>query len=92
MYFELLTNFGIFGTVLFMLYALTKVSSVFKACIQSKARSELALTLSICVAVAIHGIADITMFWPQTGFIIAFVLVNPNIYRCDKQNEAGCEA
>lgn len=71
---ELLLNFGVVGTSLFVTVIglnMSKIASIYKHRI---AQRKFALSLSVLAAVIIHGMLDITFFWPQTAVLVIGVL------------------
>lgn len=50
---------------------MSKIASIYKHRI---AQRKFALSLSVLAAVIIHGMLDITFFWPQTAVLVIGVL------------------
>ena len=80
LYIELLINFGIIGFLLLSLFVLNKIFSCLKICYQQKDSLSIALIGSAALCIAVHGCADITIFWPQTGIFAALLFASPQVY------------
>ncbi len=83
LYIEVLLNFGIIGAFLLFGYSLIRIFSCFKTCKQEKSRNGVALIVTVCLAIFLHGLADTTIFWPQTGFFAIFLLISSDVYQHD---------
>jgi O-antigen ligase len=71
---EMLVSFGIVGTFFLLMYFGATFRDMAKRFRQSPVKKIYALVFA-CVAVTIiHGIADVTVMWPQTGMLLALVL------------------
>lgn len=84
---EIVMNFGLVGTAFFMTYCVTSVAKCLKACFSMRNRTTFALVLSAALTIVIHGMLDITIFFPQTGFFAVFLLTCPQIYDEEKTNQ-----
>jgi hypothetical protein len=77
---EVLINFGIIGSLFLFLYCYDKVKQCIQNCIRSNDKFSLALILAVVCGILIHGLADNTIFWPQTGFFAVLLLAKPEVY------------
>ncbi len=91
LYVELLLNFGLCGTFSIAAYCIKKMVCNVKAAVKATDKLSLSFMLSIAVGVLVNGMADITLFWPQTGFMIVFILINPKMFISEKNNEEANE-
>jgi O-antigen ligase len=80
LYIEILLNFGLIGFFSLGGYSVFTTLESAKNCIRSKDRLSLALVISTACAVLIHGMADTTLFWPQTGIFVVYILSTPRLY------------
>ena len=87
LYIEMLLNFGILGTASLGLYCAERVWKCVRNAARSRNSLDLALILSSLASILIHGIADLTIFWPQTGFFAVFLLTLPQAYLSDSSKE-----
>ncbi len=83
-YMEVLINFGIIGSVFLLLYCYDKVKQCIQNCIKARDKASLAFVLAIVCGILIHGLADNTIFWPQTGFFAVLLLAKPEVYVNDQ--------
>ena len=65
-YFEMIVNFGVVGTVIFLDFSIKYYLAIWKVCFKEKKTKITSLILAITAAALVHGIADITLFWIQT--------------------------
>ena len=74
LYLDVLLNFGIVGTA-FLVYFFLKWVKIFVINLfrRVSTREEL-LVLSMTVAVLIHGVTDVTIFWIQTAMLFLLVI------------------
>jgi len=80
LYIEVLLNFGVIGTFFLAAFSIKKALSSIQNCIKSKDRLCLALVASAITAVVVHGLADTTLFWPQTGIFPVLLISIPHLY------------
>jgi O-antigen ligase len=73
-YLDMLVNFGIVGTVLFVWYFVKYYASVFKQCFRMKNPMITSLILAVTAADLVHGCTDITLLWIQTFPLFMLVL------------------
>ncbi len=86
LYIELLINFGLLGSIPLALFCISKCISCIKNCIKSNSRLNLSFVIAAICAVCIHGLADTTILWPQTGFFAVFVLSAPKVFEKEKED------
>lgn len=92
LYLEILLNFGLVGGLSIGAYSVSNVFRSVKTSFGSKDLVSLSLIISLTAAILIRGMADTTLFWPQTGFLAVLVLCNPNVFRFNGQDNARkCE-
>jgi O-antigen ligase len=73
-YFEMLLNFGVTGTVLLVWYFMKYYAAVITACFKGKKTMITSLILSVSAATFIHGITDLTLLWIQTLPLFLIIL------------------
>ncbi|MDO4568699.1 MAG: O-antigen ligase family protein [Clostridia bacterium] len=71
---ELLLNFGVVGTSLLTSVILINIRRISQMHKHHICQRKFALALATLAAVLVHGLTDITFFWPQTGLLIIGVL------------------
>ncbi len=81
-----LLNFGVVGMGLLAPYFFQNIKKTVQMYTEGRDKSRAFLTFTIVFAVLLHGLTDITVFWPQTGMLIAVVLGSVGIY--EKQTAA----
>jgi O-antigen ligase len=74
LYLELLLNFGVVGTGLFLWYFIRYYMSVIKVCFIKKRVLINSLILAVTIAALVHGIVDITLMWIQTLPLFLIIL------------------
>lgn len=77
---ELLMNFGIVGTVLFLKYFIEYSKGLYKACISKNKCMIYALILAVVAASMIHGLTDLTLMWIQTLPLFLLILAGLGAY------------
>jgi O-antigen ligase len=77
---ELLMNFGIVGTGLFLWYFIEYVKGLYKVCIGQKKCMIYSLILAITAASMIHGLTDLTLMWIQTLPFYLLILAGLGAY------------
>lgn len=76
---EMLVSFGLVGTFFLLMHFGATFWDIGKRFRQSPYKKIYALVFA-CVAVTIiHGIADVTVMWPQTGMLLALILAGAGI-------------
>ncbi len=88
LYIEILLNFGLIGAICLGSFVMICAGKCIKCCLHAKDKLSLALVFSTITAIFVHGLADTTIFWPQTGFFVVFLLSCPRIYG-KKTNQCG---
>ncbi|MBQ9942680.1 MAG: O-antigen ligase family protein, partial [Christensenellaceae bacterium] len=73
-------NFGFVGVALMVPGALALLHRAGEVYARRNDRPRMALLFSVLTAVFIHGMTDITAFWPQTGFLVLLCLAGVGIY------------
>ena len=70
----MLLNYGIIGCGVFLTFIIAQVKQLWKWLKRKAYRGITLLTVSLTIAVLIHGITDVTIFWIQTGllFMLAY--------------------
>ncbi len=82
---ELLMDFGILGTVLFLWYFVKYTITLVKTYFNDKKTRITSLVFAISAAALIHGLADLTLMWIQTLPLFLFILAGLGAY--EKKNE-----
>jgi len=80
LFIELLMDFGMIGAAFLFTYCILSVKNCMKASIMSKDKTSLALIISTVLCILIHGMFDITIIFPQTGFFAVFLLAIPKMF------------
>lgn len=80
LYLELILNFGLIGTGLFLIYYFNFYKKVIKICFNEKKTMITALILAVSAAAFVHGIADITLLWVQTMPLFFIILSGLGAY------------
>lgn len=75
-----LLNFGLVGVALLIPFLLSYIRSVFHLYRTEQQSGLFMLCVGVTLAILLHGITDVTVFWPQTGLLIAFVYSATGIY------------
>lgn len=88
LYLESLLNFGIIGSTFLGSYSFIKIFQCIKKCRKNALRLEFSLALCFAVTVILHGLADTTVFWPQTGFFVVFLFIQPNIFNNESKGDS----
>jgi O-antigen ligase len=73
-YLDLLLNFGIIGTGLFLCYTARFYKTVFTVCFREKNKMITSLILAVTAAALVHGTTDITLLWVQTLPLFLLIL------------------
>lgn len=87
LYIEILLNFGVIGAGFLASYVLILVFRCFRNCKQNLLKAEFTLVLTAFLSIAVHSLADTTIFWPQTGFFAVLLLAAPDLYNNQNQGE-----
>ncbi|WP_281532574.1 O-antigen ligase family protein [Anaerocolumna aminovalerica] len=77
---ELLMDFGIVGTVLFLWYFVKYTITLVKTFINEKKTRITSLIFAISAAALVHGLADLTLMWIQTLPLFLFILAGLGAY------------
>lgn len=80
LYLDLLLNFGIIGTVLFLWYFIKYYISLLHICFKEKNTRITALIIAVTAAALVHGITDLTVLWIQTLPLYLFLLSGLGAY------------
>lgn len=80
LYLETLLNFGVIGFLSLFGFMGWKSGKSLLILHRVGARREFALVLAVLCAVLIHGLTDITVFWPQTGLFAVILLAGMPAY------------
>lgn len=92
LFIECLLNFGIVGA--FPLAGFFVISTKNSVCafVHTKGnheKNEIALILSLVAAILIHGLADITIFWPQTAIFAVLIICCPQNFAESYRKDAS---
>ena len=79
-YLDVILNFGVSGTVLFLWYFITYYISVIKVCFKEKNVLITSLILAVTAAALVHGATDITLLWIQTLPLFLLILAGLGAY------------
>jgi Lipid A core - O-antigen ligase and related enzymes len=82
-YLDLLMNFGIIGTILFLWYFVCYYKSVIKIGIVEKKTSITSLIIAVTIVALVHGIIDVTLLWIQTLPLFLIILSGIGAYEKD---------
>jgi len=85
-YLEMILNFGIAGTIIFLRLFIQYYKIVIKVCFKEKNTLITTLIISLTVAALVHGVADITLMWVQT--LPLFMIVLSGIGAYEKHDKA----
>ncbi|MGO4937209.1 O-antigen ligase family protein [Fundicoccus sp. Sow4_H7] len=72
-----LANYGLFGIFILFNALFDYVNRLIEALKISEIRLEVGLVLAFIVAVLVHGLVDVSIFWLQTGFVFLIVCLCP---------------
>jgi len=86
LYLDALLNFGVVGVCLLLPYFLQNLRAAARMYVDNIDKKRAFLTAGIVFAVLLHSLTDATIFWPQTGMLLALVLSGVGIY--EKQGAA----
>lgn len=73
-YLDMLLNFGIVGTALFLWYFVRYFITVLVKCFKERNTMISALILAVTASALVHGATDITLLWVQTLPFMVFIL------------------
>jgi O-antigen ligase len=85
-YLDMLINFGVLGTVLFVWYFVKYYISVAKQCFKKKNTMITSLILAVTAAALVHGSTDITLLWIQTLPLFLLILSGLGVYEEKEEN------
>lgn len=77
---EMLMSFGTVGTGLGVSFFAINIAKLYRLYKKKVCHHRFTLAIALLLAVMIHGITDITIFWPQTGALISIVLLYSSSY------------
>lgn len=72
---DALNNYGLIGISLLWVASIDSIRLIVLSIKQRKCPHELGLILSLSVAIFVHGIVDVAIFWLQTGLLASFIVV-----------------
>ncbi len=74
LFLDMMLNYGIIGCGVFLTFMIAQVKQLWKRLKRKAYKGITLLTVSLTIAVLIHGITDVTIFWIQTGllFMLAY--------------------
>ncbi|UUX34172.1 O-antigen ligase family protein [Fundicoccus culcitae] len=78
-----LANYGLFGIFILFNALIPYFRKLIEAIKEPSIRLEVGLILAFIVAVVVHGLVDVSIFWLQTGFVFLVVCLCPT----DKMEE-----
>ncbi len=89
---ELLMNFGIVGTGLFLWYFIQYSKTLFKVSLAKNKTMIYSLIFAILAASLVHGFVDLTLMWIQTLPLFLIILAGLGVYEnTSKKSSLGCE-
>ena len=74
---DTLANYGLFGVLILVAIATPFLRQLLQKYHDKTVRREFGLVTSMLVAVAVHGLMDVSVFWVQTGYIFLLVILAP---------------
>lgn len=80
LYLEMILDFGLIGTGIFLIYYFNFFKSVFRICFKEKKTLITSLILAVTAATFVHGAADLTLLWVQTLPLFLIVLSGLGAY------------
>lgn len=86
LFLEILLNFGIIGGSPLVFFFVKKILATLRTVFREKQSLTIALVFSTIIALFLHGLADTTIFWPQTGIYVVLILAAPKIYQNENVN------
>jgi len=84
---ECLLNFGILGTLMFAIFCVCTTCKCIANSFKHRNMLYLALIFSAVASIFVHGMADTTIFWPQTGIFAVLILACPGVYSTAESQE-----
>lgn len=90
-YLDMLLNFGIIGTVLFLRYFIKYYLAVFKTGLKEGKGRSAALILAVTAAALVHGATDLTLLWIQTLPLFLMILSGQGAEEKKEQLAKGIE-
>lgn len=84
-YLDLLLNFGIIGTSMFLIFTVKYYRSVLSICFKKKNTMITSLILAVTASALVHGTTDVTLLWVQTLPLFLFIMSGLGAY---ENNEA----
>jgi O-antigen ligase len=76
---EMLVSFGLCGTFFLLTYFYATFRDMARKLRESPLKHVYTLIFACLAVTAVHGIADVTVMWPQTGMIFALILSGAGI-------------
>lgn len=77
LYIDSLASYGLFGVFVLFLGLVDFIRRCLTAIEQRYALPELGLVLSFIAVTLVHGITDVSIFWPQTAYVFAVIVLVP---------------
>lgn len=74
---DTLANYGLFGVLILVAIATPFLRQLLQKYHDKTVRREFGLVTSMLVAVTVHGLMDVSVFWIQTGYIFLLVILAP---------------
>jgi O-antigen ligase len=90
-YLDMLLNFGITGSVLFIWYFIRYYWAVIKATIRKGCVTTAALIMAVTAAALVHGATDLTLLWIQTLPLFLIILAGQGSEEKAEQFARGIE-
>ncbi len=87
LFIEILMDFGMIGAAFLLAFCTFSIISCIKSSIHSKNKTSLALIICTVLSIIIHGMFDITIIFPQTGFFAVFLLGIPQMFTKKEKDE-----
>ncbi len=88
LFIELMMDFGLVGAIFLIVFCIGAVNACTKACKTAQDKTCGALILSAILSIVIHGMLDITVIFPQTGFFPVLLLTISQTYEA-KENKGS---
>lgn len=77
---EMLMSFGIVGTGLAVSFFAINIVKLYRLYKKNVCHHRFTLAIALLFAILIHGLTDITIFWPQTGALVSIILLYSSSY------------
>ena len=85
LYLNLLLDFGVVGTILFLIVMFQMMRPIIAAFRHHYAKNMRMLVVGQLAVVLFHGMTDVTYLWVQTGMLTMIIFSLPEIMASDKE-------